>query len=125
MPEYIEREAVLKHRRKMSGADFGGEFWDEAVLAETIRSIHAADVVSKAVLEQVMWERDMAMEQLQEHGIPFGGKADVVAVVRCKDCDISTESHLMGDGWRFCKNNSQHHKDEHFCGYGKRRDEDE
>lgn len=37
--------------------------------------------------EQIMWERDMAIKQLEEHGIPFGGKADnVVKVVRCKDC---------------------------------------
>lgn len=43
--EYIEREAVLRHRRKMSGADFGGEFWDEAVLCEDIRKIPTADVV--------------------------------------------------------------------------------
>lgn len=45
MPEYIEREEALKHKRKMSGADFGGEFWDEAVLCEDIRNIPAADVV--------------------------------------------------------------------------------
>jgi hypothetical protein len=39
------------------------------------------------VFEQIKWERDMAMQQLEEHGIPFGGKADdVVEVVRCKDC---------------------------------------
>lgn len=45
MTEYIEREEVLKHKRKMSGADFGGEFWDEAVLCEDIRKIPTADVV--------------------------------------------------------------------------------
>lgn len=42
--EYIEREAVLRRKRKMSGADFGGEFWDEAVLCEDIHRIPAADV---------------------------------------------------------------------------------
>lgn len=42
--EYIEREAVLRHKRKMSGADFGGEFWDEAVLCEEILKIPKADV---------------------------------------------------------------------------------
>ena len=46
MKEYIEREEVLKHKRKMSGADFGGEFWDEAVLCEDIRKIPTADVAS-------------------------------------------------------------------------------
>lgn len=38
-------------------------------------------------VEQIKWERDMAMQQLEEHGIPFCGDADdVVKVVRCKDC---------------------------------------
>lgn len=45
MAEYIKREDVLRHRRKMSGTDFGGEFWDEAVLCEDIRKIPTADVV--------------------------------------------------------------------------------
>lgn len=44
MTDYIKREDVLRHKRKMSGADFGGEFWDEAVLCEDIRKIPTADV---------------------------------------------------------------------------------
>lgn len=44
MTEYIKREDALRHRRKMSGADFGGEFWDFAVLCEDIERIPAADV---------------------------------------------------------------------------------
>ena len=43
--------------------------------------------------------------------------------VRCKDCDKSKRSPLFGKGWRFCMNNSQHHKDEHFCSYGERGEE--
>ena len=49
---------------------------------------------------------------------------DAVPVVRCKDCDISQKSFAWGDGWRFCENNNQHHKDDHFCSYGKRKDGD-
>ena len=29
----IDANVLLRHKRKMSVADFGGEFWDEAVLA--------------------------------------------------------------------------------------------
>lgn len=37
---------------------------------------------------QIRWERDQAMEQLEEHRIPFGCIADdVVKVVYCKDCE--------------------------------------
>lgn len=41
-----------------------------------------------AVYPQYKWERDVAIEQLDEYGIPFGAKKDddVVKVVRCKDC---------------------------------------
>ena len=49
--------------------------------------------------------------------------ADAVEVVRCKDCDKSVPSDMLGCGWRFCRNNSQHHKDDHFCGYGERRND--
>ena len=45
------------------------------------------DAVPVTSIEQLKWERDTAIEQLEEHGIPFCGKAeDVVRVVRCKDC---------------------------------------
>ncbi len=47
--------------------------------------------------------------------------ADVVEVVRCKDCRIS-ENSMFGENWRFCKNNQQSHKVDHFCGYGERKD---
>ena len=41
----IDADAVLRHKRKMSGADFGGEFWDEAVLASDIKNAPAVDAV--------------------------------------------------------------------------------
>lgn len=45
MKEYIEREAILQHKRKMRGFDLSEEFWDKAVLCEDIQNIPAADVV--------------------------------------------------------------------------------
>lgn len=45
--------------------------------------------------------------------------ADVVKVVRCKDCIIGiTNTAKMGAGWYWCKNNQQYHKPDHYCGYG-------
>ena len=52
-----------------------------------------ADFVERSAYEQVKWERDVAMEQLKEAGIPFGGKADVVAVRHGK-----WKLHDNGDG---------------------------
>lgn len=42
--EYIERNVLLQHKRKMRGFDLNEEFWDEAVLCEEIKQIPAADV---------------------------------------------------------------------------------
>lgn len=87
MAEYIEREALLENLKKQYGDELG---WQHTVnmsdVGMMIEDAPAADVVSRGVFEQVKWERDIAMRQLEEHGIPFGGKADVVEVVRCKDC---------------------------------------
>ena len=41
----IDADALLQHKRKMSGADFGGEFWDEAVLASDIKNAPTVDAV--------------------------------------------------------------------------------
>ena len=46
-----------------------------------------AKVISMGVLEQIRWERDVAIDQLAEYGIGFGEKKrDLVKVIRCKDC---------------------------------------
>lgn len=42
-----------------------------------IRDLPAEDVVSRGVLEQVMWERDIAIRQLESYGVSLGEKADV------------------------------------------------
>ena len=41
----IDADVALRHKRKMSGADFGGEFWDEAVLASDIKNAPTVDAV--------------------------------------------------------------------------------
>lgn len=59
-------------------------------IKELVDTQPVVDVVPISVLEQVKWEHDMAMKQLEEHNIPFGGIVpDVVKVVRCKDCKWS------------------------------------
>ena len=41
----IDANSLLRHKRKMSGADFGGEFRDEAVLASDIKNAPTVDAV--------------------------------------------------------------------------------
>ena len=45
--------------------------------------------VESKTIAQIKWERDTAIEQLKSYGIGFCEKADVVKVVRCKDCKYS------------------------------------
>ena len=40
----------------------------------------AADVISKGLYEQIKWERDVALAQLEEYGVSLGEKADVAEV---------------------------------------------
>ena len=50
--------------------------------------------------------------------------ADVVEVVRCKDCRMSKEDAMI-DGWYYCDHNELTHNPEHFCSYGERREANE
>lgn len=71
MKEYIERETLLHKIRWASSAE-------EAVMS--VRRIPAADVISKGLYEQIKWERDVALAQLEEYGVSLGEKAAVVKV---------------------------------------------
>ena len=53
MARLIDANALLRHKRKMSGADFGGEFWDEAVLASDIKNAPTVDVVPVSELKKL------------------------------------------------------------------------
>ena len=57
----VDADAVLRHKRKMSGADFGGEFWDEAVLASDIKNaptVDAVEVVRCKDCKHHYWEQE-------------------------------------------------------------------
>ena len=43
-------------------------------------AMRTADAVSRGVHEQVRWERDVAIEQLESYGVSLGEKADVAKV---------------------------------------------
>lgn len=74
------------------------QIWNDNIIkALPIEEAPTVDAVSRdihdGVCAQIMWERDVAMDQLEEHGIPFGGIApDVVRVTRCRDCQEARES---------------------------------
>ena len=93
--EYIERGAVLQHKRKMSGADFGGEFWDEAVLCEEIWKIPAADVVE---VKHGRWIQEYRSEKMyyslgdiEQYKVPDGFSCSICSkwkAVKTNYCPI-------------------------------------
>lgn len=75
-----------------------------------------------AVLQQYKWERDVAIEQLEEYGIGFAEKKrDMVEVVRCKECKhYSLEGETTQFGW--CNALEMPTDEQRFCSDGERRE---
>ena len=74
--EYIEREKV---REDIIGPLLGYmSLTNKRRFSEKLKSIPAADVVSRKAYEQIVWERDTAIRQLAEIGKNFGSKMDDV-----------------------------------------------
>lgn len=81
------------------------------------------------IFEQIKWERDVALQTLEEHGIGLGQKcdaevvsADAVEVVRCKEC-----FHRVHDeerGLYYCEKyyGQGDVSDENFCQWGERKE---
>ncbi len=90
----IDANALLRHKRKMSGADFGGEFWDEAVLTSDIKNATTVDAV------EVVRCREC------KHFLIV----DETFCMRRYMCTVNHFSYLENDG------------DNHFCSYGERKE---
>lgn len=77
--------------------------------------------VSIEVLKQVMWERDAAIEQLEEYGVGFGEKKkDLVEVVRCGQCARRNKSADLTDTVLCYWLHNLSMPKNGFCNYGER-----
>ena len=87
--KYIERASVLESiseltwysKNKKGVLHIGAVNRKEAYypagnIFDVLEKAPAADVVSRSAYDQIRWERNIAMQQLDEAGIPFGGKSD-------------------------------------------------
>lgn len=92
------------------------------MVGKIVDNAPTVDAVPVNVIEQFKWERDTAIQQLEEHGISFGCKADVVPVVRCVDCKwwFKDENY---DGLYRCANDGLLRKGDHYCADGERKDD--
>jgi len=64
--------------------------------ANDIARFPSADVVSRETFEQFKWERDTAVQQLEELGYGLGQK-----IVHCKDCKhrLTDECPMYEEHW--------------------------
>lgn len=97
---------------------------EDCFVRTVIMDAPTIDAVPVGVLDQVRWERDVAIAQLNDYGVSFGEKADCVKVVRCRACNHGkTWKNAFGiEGFKcdlLCVDLSP----EAFCSYGEKRDE--
>ena len=112
MAEYINREELIKDLNKFAPEHYS------ALVNTLIEKQPAADVVSVGVLQQVMWEIDIAISQLESYGVGFAEEADVTKVkhgkwlrtdayphrVYCSVCHktyVTNEEVIRGRSWEY------------------------
>lgn len=87
-----------------------------------------AGVVSKEAFEQVKWERDTAIKQLESFGVGFCEDKELVEVVRCKDCKLSSEPKTVSRYDLYCNDYDVYYCEKeqkivhgtHYCSYGEK-----
>ena len=125
MVEYIEREALLDDLKLLAKYQEGERQQGIFGVCITIKNRPTADVVSREVFEQVKWERDTALKTLEEHGIGLAQKpADVVEVVRCKDCKFFKRDtdYCKKRNKGYCYWDNTIKTRTHFCSYGEKKE---
>ena len=113
--------------------------YDETTIMDIIKQQPTVEAVPKSYAEQIRWERDVAVGQLNEIGCQFGQKMDEVKkkldnvpVVHCKECknwhkDIGwcdKHSHFINSDGSFCRpwesNDWKMFNENDFCSDGER-----
>ena len=114
MSDLISRRAAIKAIDDLQNCYNGySDTYDKACIIGVLEEVPSIDAVSRGVLEQVMWERDLAISQLNEIGKSWGEKMDNVAtVVRCKDC-------ISFDKEGICQLHEINRSEDDYCSDGK------
>ena len=102
------------------------EIFRTSAVRGTINACPTVDAVPRGAYDQVRWERDIAMQQLETLGYELGEK--VIPVVRCKDCKYwrgrKYNKHINGF-LPWCGFSALQREADEFCSHGKRKDGDE
>lgn len=73
----ISRSALLEQSRIEEKAAHNHLYGNSVVDVSDIENAPSLDVVLKGTYEQVRWERDVAISQLESYGVSLGEKANV------------------------------------------------
>lgn len=87
-------------------------------IEKAIFEAQTVEAVAKELYEQIKWERDIAISQLESYGVQFGEQADCVRVVRCKDCVFYYEDEDRDCGLCTLINDGDEWFENDFCSYG-------
>lgn len=117
MADLIDRQAAVLKAHECLFAQ------EVAAFEEFLELIPAVDAVPRDVLEQIRWERDIAIEQLKSYGVSFGEKADCAKVVRCKDCKHGEVDDPDFPRQHYCHEGCGWNDADFFCAYGERRED--
>lgn len=102
MIEYIKKDDIVAFPIRANHCDkeHANEHFIYGIesVIEYVENLKPADVVSRGLFDQIKWERDIAIDQLDQIGKTLGEKMDNVAsVVRCKDCKFLMFSDCYGE----------------------------
>ena len=150
MGDLISREALIENFGLKNATKYGNKDAEQQAhsystlmlyeIADMIEDAPAVEAVPKSYAEQIRWERDVAVGQLNEIGCQFGQKMDevkkleAVPVVHCKECknwhkDIGwcdKHSHFIDSDGEFChpweSSNWKMFDENDFCSDGEKRD---
>ena len=91
-------------------------------MEEMIGSVPTVEAFPVSVLEQIKWERDSLAEQIREiGGKPFAKwDADIVKVVRCKDCKYWDVRTTNKKGFVVCNATHMDCTENDFCSFGEK-----
>ena len=73
MSDLIERQAAIDKFREVLGEGYVATL---PSIEARLNELPTADVVSREVVNQIKWERDTAVQQLEELGYGFGERRE-------------------------------------------------
>ena len=84
MDELIRRRVLLDEFEWLKSVVNESSKDEVEDVIQRIKNIPATDAVSKSLYDQIKWERDITLEQLEELGIGLGQKIDGVYLTKEK-----------------------------------------